>query len=324
MRRLRNVPYAIGEPGRLASEVRLGVPLGPSAGSDIELAEHDIGGAAVRAATVRGLLHRNRSTERQDAFACAWDAERSRLLIAVADGVGSRSRSREASTAAVRVATEAWANEEGDLGEILRAANDHLLESIPINDAGFPVGGTTLTLVEVPLVDGEIGAAKIAWVGDSPVWLLSGGKWSEVAAPGGEGDAFAAPIVALPSSTAVVQLATTPAGVGGIFVMTDGVGVPLRNSSEVQQALAAWWAEPPGIYAFGAQVEFARQSFQDDRTVVGVWAARPPADSGKADTSETILETSSAEWSEQVSAFHYDSGVMALGDAAAEADSGTG
>lgn len=288
VKRLRDIPYPIGIPGRLASEVRLGVPLGPSASPEIELAEHDIDGAAIRAASVRGLLHRNRGTERQDAFSCAWRADRSSLLIAVADGVGSRSRSREASAAAVRVAADAWSLEDTTLGELVQRANAHLLEHTVIGESGFPLGGTTLTLVEVSIVDGVIGPGHIAWVGDSPVWVLSGGAWSEATASAVAGDAFAAPIDALPSARAVVQFATLPGGADSIFVMTDGVGVPLRNSHEVRQALASWWADAPGIYTFGGQVEFARQSFQDDRTVVGVWSAATADPDGVAASRDAI------------------------------------
>lgn len=277
MKRLREVPLVIGDPGRLAAEVRTGVPLGPSAGSDIELAEHDIGGVAVRAASARGLSHRQRGTERQDAFLCAWDAARSSLFIAVADGVGSKTRSREASTAAVRVAAEAWSAGASDLTDIVTGVNSYLLKVIPCNRDGFRVGATTLTLVELPL-DGEgLGAAEIAWVGDTPVWILSDGLWSEMTPQDDAGDGFAAPIPALPSTRLEVQRAVAPANGGALFVMTDGVGNAIRNSAEARSALAECWADPPGIYAFGAQVEFARRSFVDDRTVVGVWPAAKAA-----------------------------------------------
>ncbi|WP_454697835.1 protein phosphatase 2C domain-containing protein [Arthrobacter humicola] len=273
MRRLRAVPYVIGDPGRLAAEVRFGAPIGPSAGSDIELAEYDIDGVAVRAASARGLSHRQRGTERQDAFLCAWDADRSSLFIAVADGVGSKARSREASTAAVKVAAEAWSAGASDLSDIVTAVNRYLLKVIPCNEEGFRIGATTLTLVELR-VDGEgLGAANIAWVGDTPVWLFSDGLWSEMTPQDDAGDGFAAPISALPSTRLEVQRAVVPANGGALFVMTDGVGNAIRNSAEARAALAEWWAEPPGIYAFGAQVEFARKSFVDDRTVVGIWPA---------------------------------------------------
>ena len=273
MNRLREIPFAIGDPGRLAAEVRLGVPLGLSAAHEIELAEHDIGGVAVRAASARGLSHRQRGTERQDAFLCSWDAAKGALFVAVADGAGSKARSRDASAAAVRVAAEAWASGANSLSEIVNHVNNHLLEVIPCNEDGFRVGATTLTLVEIPLEGGRLGAADIAWVGDTPVWLLSDGEWSEVTPQEDDGDGFAAPISALPSRNLRVQSVVTPPVGGGLFVMSDGVGNSIRDSADAREALAKWWEEPPGIYMFGAQAEFAQKSRKDDRTVVGIWPA---------------------------------------------------
>lgn len=277
-RRSRDVPYSIGDPGRLAAEVRVGQPLAFTAGADIELAEYEVRGVEIRAASTRGLSHRQRGTERQDAFACAWDEERGQLLIAVADGVGSKAGSRFASTTAVRTATEVWTRSTTDLGDLLRQVNDVLLQSIPLTESGFTSGATTLSLVALELDAGQLGEANIAWIGDTPVWVLNEGEWSEEAGPEDATDGFDAPISALPATRPEVHRATIPAGARSIFVMTDGVGNALRNSAEARDALAEWWAEPPSIYSFGAQVDFARKSFVDDRSVVGVWSVGALAD----------------------------------------------
>ena len=58
---------------------------------------------------------------------------------------------------------------------------------------------------------------------------------------------------------------------GAIFLMSDGVGNPLRWSTEVQETLAEWWRQPPDPFSFAAQVAFARRSHTDDRTVIGIW-----------------------------------------------------
>lgn len=291
MQRLRAVPFAIGDTGRLAAEVRVGAPLGLAAGPEIELAEHDVRGVAVRGASIRGLSHRHRGTERQDAFLCSWNAERGALFIAVADGVGSKKRSREVSTAAVKMAAEAWAQRRSDLIDIVSEVNAYLADSVPRNKDGYRVGATTLTLVEIPVEGGELGTAEVAWVGDTPVWTLSSGVWMEVTPQDDDGEGFAAPISALPRGDLEVRHAVAPAASDALFVMTDGVGNAIRNSSEVRSTLAGWWAEPPGIYTFGAQVEFARKGFIDDRTVVGVWAdAVAGSPSGDADGIERPLD----------------------------------
>jgi len=64
---------------------------------------------------------------------------------------------------------------------------------------------------------------------------------------------------------------------GALFVMTDGVGLPLATTPEVGATLAGWWATPPPIFRFAGQVGFARKTHLDDRTVVGVWVVPPGA-----------------------------------------------
>ena len=57
-----------------------------------------------------------------------------------------------------------------------------------------------------------------------------------------------------------------------LVLMSDGVGDPLgAGTGEVGQTLAESWRKPPYILTFAAQVEFARRSFDDDRTVIAVW-----------------------------------------------------
>jgi len=58
---------------------------------------------------------------------------------------------------------------------------------------------------------------------------------------------------------------------GTIFLMSDGVGTPLAMNTEVQTTLANWWKNPPDPFTFARQVAFARKSFVDDRTVIGIW-----------------------------------------------------
>jgi hypothetical protein len=60
-----------------------------------------------------------------------------------------------------------------------------------------------------------------------------------------------------------------------LFVMTDGVGDPLGDAAgEVGQFLGEVWRAAPDVLTFAAQVGFARQTYDDDRTVVGVWCAQ--------------------------------------------------
>jgi hypothetical protein len=58
-----------------------------------------------------------------------------------------------------------------------------------------------------------------------------------------------------------------------LVLMSDGVGDPLGGGTgEVGASLASAWRLPPDPLNFAAQVGFARRTFDDDRTVVAIWA----------------------------------------------------
>jgi hypothetical protein len=55
--------------------------------------------------------------------------------------------------------------------------------------------------------------------------------------------------------------------------MSDGVGDPLGEADDdVGRTLGRAWARPPLQHRFTAQIGFGRKGFDDDRTVIGVWA----------------------------------------------------
>lgn len=57
-----------------------------------------------------------------------------------------------------------------------------------------------------------------------------------------------------------------------IFLMTDGVGDPFHDGSgELGNVLKECWATPPNPYQFASDIDFNRRSYDDDRTVVGIW-----------------------------------------------------
>ena len=55
-------PFAIGDPGRAASELPAGPPGMPIGQADAELSAAALPGMIIRAASVRGLLHRFNGT----------------------------------------------------------------------------------------------------------------------------------------------------------------------------------------------------------------------------------------------------------------------
>ncbi|MBJ7330460.1 MAG: protein phosphatase 2C domain-containing protein [Solirubrobacteraceae bacterium] len=270
------VPWAIGDPGRAAGEVPPARPGREHGHADIAITSASLPGMAVRAATVRGILHRASSTPRQDSFALgATDGGPEDALVAVvADGVGSLRRSHEAAD----LVTHSLARSGADgvpWGEAFVHANDALrrvLEESPPADGADGMATTAVALVL--RCDAQGWAGELAWVGDSACWHLTpDGVWVALAGvkDGGDEPYQTGRVEPLPSADGSCQTASVRVAGGALFLMTDGVSDPLAWSADVQATLATWWARPPDMHTFAGQVGFARKGHMDDRTVIGIW-----------------------------------------------------
>jgi hypothetical protein len=248
----------------------------------------------VRAASVRGVSHRHAATPRQDDYALAvadpW------LITAVADGVSAGPLSHQAATLACRGAashvkelllaghypwTLPW---EGVLSGAARRIVAHGMRTLATEEQPDPSAtdvaramSTTLVVTVLAAVPSEDGLhhGTVLALGDCSVFLLADGTWRPVTSVKNEGAEMASnATVALPYVPAehpeVLPLAVPPGD--AVFVMTDGVGDPLgTGEGEVGGFLSSAWSGAPDPLTFGAQVGFARKSFDDDRTVVGIW-----------------------------------------------------
>lgn len=266
-------PWAIGDPGR-AAEVRPGRPVLPADHGDVVVSWATVGATHTQAASVRGLMHRSSGKPRQDAFALATRpaADGAEHLIAVVcDGVGSLSRSHEAADMVSRRIAEAGAAGAA-WPDAFAHANDEL-RAIAIHD-DVKVMATTAVAAALQHEDGRW-VGELAWVGDSMCWHLDdAGTWTELSATAGEDDDgvyHSTRVRPLPSSDGACQSTSFRVTGGAIFLMTDGVGNPLRWIPEVQETLATWWRAPGDPLAFAGQVGFSRKSHNDDRTVIAIW-----------------------------------------------------
>jgi hypothetical protein len=138
--------------------------------------------------------------------------------------------------------------------------------------------GTTATILVCEAAPaGATRAVYIAWMGDSPVWLIDNSQWhclTEIKNAGR--DVASSSVAALPHLPGdPLQLPTSCYAIpvdGCLLVMTDGVGDPLGDGrGEVARVLAGEWTQPPALFRFAEQVAFGRKSYDDDRTVVGIW-----------------------------------------------------
>lgn len=263
---------AIGNPGRAALEVPDGPPPAMAGLSDIELSAASLPGILIRAASVRGVQHRVRHTVRQDAFALGRFADTVAVAV-VCDGVGSLDRSDYAAALVSRRLAQ-----HGAAGtpwpDAFAAVNTELAKAVAEFEAtGLGAMATTAVAVSASLVDGWwLGEA--AWVGDSPLWHLGDdGAWRPVTlAVDSDGQGYhSSGVRPMPTVDGSCSWCSFRCPGGALFAMTDGVGNPLAWGSDVQDALARWWARPPDPLTFAAQVGFARKSHIDDRTVVAIW-----------------------------------------------------
>lgn len=270
--------HSIGDPGSAAAHIRPGVSTAPPCWPDTALDTARIAGLEIRAASVRGLLHRFEGTPRQDSYSFVWQQDPSALIVAVCDGLGSLNESHEAAALVAQHMAGALTRDASS-GE-LRWAEAFTTCSKAIDSRIDEHGGemaTTVVCACVTTLDEGGYRAELAWVGDSAAYLLDASTWQVVGGTvktvGAEGDPLSSSTRALPSaavrpSTNIVEFGSGTA----LLLMTDGVADPLGEGlGEVGEALASWWSSPPDTFTFGAQVDFARRSFDDDRTVVGVW-----------------------------------------------------
>ena len=261
--------FVIGDPGRTARELPAGLPAAPAGHADVELTAATVPGMVIRAATVRGLLHRFNGTVGQDAFALAQHAAAGGpacAIAAVCDGVGALGRSDEAARLVSRCLAnlgaagdpwpDAFARANGEVHALAKEAT-----SSGTGDADLDGMATTAIAASVHRVSDEW-LITGAWVGDSTLWHLSAdGQWTVLAGladedgtQDGEEAFHSTGVRPLPSADGACASGQFSVRGGAIFLMSDGVGNPLRWSSEVREALARWWLRPPDPFSFAAQV----------------------------------------------------------------------
>jgi hypothetical protein len=277
----RAAGFAIGDPGRAAAELGSCPPSRYPDSADYELSECQVPGAQIRAASVRGLLHRYRRHPRQDRFSVVFDEATDTLIVAVCDGVGEFDLSQEAASFVATDAPRAylargnWIDAVAEVNERLKtfvadAPARPRLDGLPED----PRMATTLAAAAIRLKPGGR-AASVVWTDDSAVWHLDRSGWTNLTPDptdvDGNGGLHTGGVRALPAATHRAFTAEVPAVTGALFVVTDGIGVPLAGSRQVKEALATWWATPPDVFTFARQVDFARKGHLDDRTAVGVW-----------------------------------------------------
>ncbi|GAA4935281.1 hypothetical protein GCM10023334_043810 [Nonomuraea thailandensis] len=236
----------------------------------------------VRAVSLRGRRHRYRGEPLQDAYAVRLSADGRWVIAAVADGLGSTLHAEHAAAVAVRAATNlsltpglGWhAAFAAIAGEVMRAT-----ARLADRRTGRHGGGaseppaTTLTIGVVP-ADGRRGIAACAAIGDSPALWLHDRTWTEIFPP--EGQRPGNVTSALPDDLGELRERQIDWGPGDVLVLcSDGFGTAMGGGGSVlAQRLVTSWSSPPALRSFLCDVDFQLSTYDDDRTVLALWAGR--------------------------------------------------
>jgi serine/threonine protein phosphatase PrpC len=234
-------------------------------------------------------MHRYDGTPRQDDFALMIRRDTGQLIVAVADGVSSAKQSHIGSTTAVRYALQ-WLNATSDQADqidwnglvrstawalVEQACALFALDENSAEQAEQLIATTLVCALVTPKGDGTA-TATIVSIGDSGAWILSEGKFDRV--QGGK-DASEAGV----SSSAVSGLPRLPSSVEPItrtiqahetlLLGTDGFGDPLGSGDgAVGQLFASVLTNQiPSLLEFVHALDFSRETFDDDRTLVAIW-----------------------------------------------------
>ncbi len=212
------------------------------------------------------------------------------IVFAVADGVSSAAESHQGAVEACRAAVERILHqldrnpERLDSTDVAAFAAERLRELARWRlGAPAPQAAEVARLYATTLVAGAVRTAgdaleaELFRIGDSGAWLLdrAGGDYHPLfggkAAPGEplvSNEVSPLPLVPAQPETAVGRL-TEP---WTLLVGTDGFGDPLgEGDGRVGELFARQLAVPPPPLWLGHVLDFTRETFDDDRTLLAIW-----------------------------------------------------
>jgi serine/threonine protein phosphatase PrpC len=280
------------EPSTIAADYR-SLPFRP----DVVIDGWSTDAVTLRGVSLRGHLHRYNGAPRQDDFAVHHLPD-GRVIVLVADGVSGAPQSHIGASTATRQAAEWLHTHLGDdiadtdwlglLKSTAWALNERaqtllgLAEPDPVR-AEEQLATTLMCAVIEPSGPGSLRAYLVA-AGDSVAWLLLSGQFTQIL--GGktvpDSGVASSAVVGLPRvPTEVTPVVADVKGDDVLLIATDGIGDPLGTG---QGGVGNLFRDvltkpcPPSLIEFAHAVDFSRETFDDDRTLVAVWPRRqvPP------------------------------------------------
>lgn len=283
-------PIIVGTPSPVVEPAAIGASFRPLPyRPDTIIDGWTVDGVTVRGASLRGHLHRFNGAPREDDLALHRLPD-GRVIALVADGVSEARQSHIGSAVAIRSAAEwlytslppdtastdwqhcfasvAWALNEQAKGLLGLAQPDPVMTEALL--------ATTLVCAVIETATADTLRLNIAAVGDSSAWLLSDSAFHDVLQPRDASSAITSSEVTglprVPNGIAPTVVDLHPGEV--LLIGTDGFGDPLGTGEGgvgnlFRQLLGQ--AQPPSQLEFAHALDFSREAFDDDRTLVAVW-----------------------------------------------------
>jgi len=242
----------------------------------------------MRLASIRGYSHRYYGMPRQDDAVVAVHSSTGSLIFAVADGVSAAERAEVGAQLACRTAVDGMlaaldADPRGpDWTNLVESVARRLVE-LARPRHGPPDGdparaeelfATTLVAgLARPTATGSM--ITLVQIGDSGAWLLDRGQYIGVLTQKSDPDSpiFSSAVSALPQLPTQIRPVDVPLAPGTVLLVgTDGFGDPLGDGSGlVGDLFREVLASPPPPLGLAHALDFSRETFDDDRTLLAVW-----------------------------------------------------
>jgi hypothetical protein len=241
----------------------------------------------VRMASVRGYLHRYNGVPRQDDADLAFEARTGAVVFAVADGLSSASHAHVGAYVACRAATDAilqdlaspeasapdWAHVISAAADAVTASAARLLGHQPTSqDETESMVATTLVAGYLrPLDDGLSGS--ILQIGDTSAWLHRRGNYQAVLSLKESEYLVSSSVYPLPRIPEALDPVDVRLDADSVLLVgTDGFGDPLGDGDGlIGQLFTAHLKTPPPPLEFAHLLDFSRETFDDDRTLIAIW-----------------------------------------------------
>ncbi len=269
--RLRSPPTAAPTIGRVLPPPRPALrPATAFRRSMLSLDSVFVGGFHVAAGSLVGTAHLVSGGPCQDAYDFTVTPG-GRLVVAVADGLGSRAQSQIGARSFCEGAVQSALAQEnlsaaGVLAYAARYAESQAgPHRLTPRDIGF-VGA-------VAIFDDD--RCEIARVGDVSAFALVDGQFHELLTNSPD-EHVNVVRDALPEQPLPEPEVRHLAAVGRVVLCTDGLATDLRNSPGVRNWLAESWETPGDVYAMGEALRFRRRGSHDDRTAVVISVLKGP------------------------------------------------